>query len=311
MQLMLASPAAVVTAQETHLFSLLEPLFRAWGPLEGDTPRQGNKNSPETRKIGLSLLFGEEEYFALIRQFSDRVWARILDKKPAATVILEKTPQHVFNWRDILHIYPDAYFLHLVRDPRAVVSSILAAQSKWSTGWAPFLVDACRMWLKSVGEGREIAKRTKNYREIRYEDLLTNGQETLRSTFAWMGVELTAAECQEVLDRHTIDKLRSGAVGDAPWNVGEEPQGFFRKGGAEEWKSELSRHQVLFIEAMTRREMLIFGYQAVSKGGLTPASAILRLEIMLKRIHSVLYWQARRLAEDIRRREFTLSDLLR
>ena len=97
----------------------------------------------------------EEEYFSLIRNFSCKIMLRILDKKPEADIILEKTPDHVLYWDRILKIFPDAFFLHIVRDPRSVVCSLCAAGTGWGRQWASreVLVN-CETWIKYVKESK-------------------------------------------------------------------------------------------------------------------------------------------------------------
>jgi sulfotransferase family protein len=224
--------------------------------------------------------------------------AHILARKPNASVILEKTPQHAKVWREILKIFPDAYFLHLVRDPRSVVASLQAAQATWGSRWlSPHLVDYCTQWRHYVEQGREIAKHTQNYIEVRYEDFIADGQQTLRSVLAWMGVERTPTECDEIIGRYSIDKLRSGAVAETPWNLASEPQGFYRRGTAEGWASDLSANQIFLVETMTKDGMSIFGYQPVSRADLKSRLVRLRLVLFREKMRAGLHWRTRRLTE--------------
>ena len=43
----------------------------------------------------------DNKFLTLIRHFADAVMSRILPNKPGATVILEKTPDHIRNWRNL------------------------------------------------------------------------------------------------------------------------------------------------------------------------------------------------------------------
>ena len=54
------------------------------------------------------------------------VFAKIAQSKPSATIVLEKTPNHVNCWREILDVWPQAHFIHIIRDPRSVVASLRA-----------------------------------------------------------------------------------------------------------------------------------------------------------------------------------------
>lgn len=296
-QLMLASTDEVATANESHLFSkYLASLFDGWDAFRGNA-----------REIGLHHLMTEDEYLSLVRNFAYGVMARILAKKPNASIILEKTPQHLKVWRRILKTFPDACFLHLVRDPRSVAASLQAAQATWGRRWlSTRLIDYCSQWRYYIEQGREIRKHTKNYIEVRYEDFINDGGHTLRSVFAWLGVERSLAECEQIIDRFSIDKLRSGAVNGMPWDLAAEPPGFYRRGTAEGWDGDLSPSQISLVEAMTKEIMPIFGYRPVPRAGRMSHLASVRLVLLRERIRTALYWRLGSFANKLSPRERSL-----
>ena len=257
LQLMLASSDAVVTANETHLFSAyLTSLFNGW---------RSFKHKRVPREIGLHHLISEEEWRALIRSVASRIFARILQRKPEARVLLEKTPAHILHARDILEIFPDAYFLHLARDPRSVVASLHSVKATW---WRHFpggsTVSNCRLWKRRVEQGRKIGNVTSNFLEVRYEDLKTDGENSLFTIFSWMGVDCTLGECRRILKTHSIEVLKSGDLKNQPWNISAEPPGFFRLGTIDGWRSELTNIQIWLVELITRDLMSVYGYRRVS-----------------------------------------------
>ncbi len=92
-----------------------------------------------------------------------------------------------FDFEKLPLIFPDAKYVHIVRDPRDVAASVM------NMGWAfraedgvlPW-IDAHRSWglLKStLDEGRWIS--------IRYEDLISNHVATLKGVCDFIGVEYT------------------------------------------------------------------------------------------------------------------------
>ncbi len=256
LQLLLSRSTHIATANETHLFTgYTRSLFSAW-----------NQHQRNVRELGLHHLMSEEEYFSLIKDFSYKVMLRILDKKPAADIILEKTPDHVLYWDRILKIFPDAFFLHIVRDPRSVVSSLCAAGTGWGRQWASreVLVN-CETWIKYVKESKNLKAATENFLQVTYEDLWQNGEKTLISVFSWLGVQITFDECRKILDECQIANLRSNRLEAAPWDLTAEPKEFYRKGGTENWRSELTPRETFLIEHLTRDLMTEFGYVAASR----------------------------------------------
>ena len=286
LQLMLASSEHVATENETHLFShFLVSQFAAW-----------DRFKRNAREIGLYQLMDEAEFLTLIRHFADAVISRILANKPEARVILEKTPDHVHNWRQILKIYPDACFLIIVRDPRAVVASMRAASQGWGRDWAPFsLRDNCEQWAAYVNEGQQIKEATSNVIEVRYEDLKSDCATELRQVFAWMGVDLSFNECSQIAERNRIDHLRSGNFEGAPWELSKEPKEFYRRGEIDGWRDDLTPMQVYRIESMTRDLMDAYRYARVAPSWNIRSKFIAARSI--ERVRTSLQWRLRRIAD--------------
>jgi Sulfotransferase family len=299
LQLMLARSKHVATANETHLFAVYMQSL-----LEGNERFRGNP-----RAIGLAPLFSEAEYRGIVREFSSAVLARILATKPDADVILEKTPSHVTCWRDILDLYPEARFLHLIRDPRAVVASLKAASKSWGKSWVSSrLIDNCALWSTSVAKGREIGGATTNYLEVRYEDLKQHGARTLPSILEWIGVASSARECLGLLEDTSIERLRSASLKDAPWDIAGEPRGFYREGEAASWRKVLSEFETFLVEAQVREMMTALGYQPEARSRTLFRIGHASQVAVLERARAALRWRAIRRVRALVSRALAGSD---
>jgi Sulfotransferase family len=286
LQLMLARSKRIATVNETHLFAVYMRSL-----LDGNERFRGNP-----RAIGLAPLFSEAEYRDIVCKFSSTVLARILAAKPNADVILEKTPSHAKCWRDILDLYPEAKFLHLIRDPRAVVASLKAASKSWGASWVSSrLIDNCAVWSTSVAEGRAIGGATRNYLEVRYEDLKQHGVSTLLSIFEWIGVESSSSECLALLEDTSIDKLRSGSVTDTPWDIATEPHGFYREGKAASWRNVLSEFDTFLVEAQVNHLMTALGYRPEARSRALFRIAHATQVAVLERARAAQRWRTVRL----------------
>ena len=89
----------------------------------------------------------------------------------------EKTPAHVFHIDLIHEIFPQAQFIHMIRNGRDVVRSLQnmlfgPRDIRWST----------KRWIESVQAGRVSGEKLPKgqYLEIRYEDLLRNPEQILK-----------------------------------------------------------------------------------------------------------------------------------
>jgi uncharacterized membrane protein YkvA (DUF1232 family) len=117
----------------------------------------------------------------------------------------DKTPENLRCFPEIRRRFPQAKFVHVIRDGRDVACSL--RQARWMslekiTGGAdrssPEALEACiRYWAERVRFGRSLAGDPRYY-EVRYEDLLERPEETLKGLVAFLGVpwdaRLLAAE---------------------------------------------------------------------------------------------------------------------
>ncbi len=87
----------------------------------------------------------------------------------------DKTPFYVRKMDVIQEVLPEARFIHLVRDGRAVGLSI---KDLW---FGPdSFPDAAQFWVDRIDEAREKAKGLDHYIEVRYEDLVRDPEPELR-----------------------------------------------------------------------------------------------------------------------------------
>ena len=89
------------------------------------------------------------------------------------------------NFHRLTRLWPDARFVHLVRDPRAVGRSVV------QMGWAGNLWTATDRWIAAEKTWAKVAASLTPDRfvEIRYEELIASPQEQLTRICALMGVD--------------------------------------------------------------------------------------------------------------------------
>lgn len=107
--------------------------------------------------------------------------------------VAEKSPNNVFFFPHLHRLFPDATFLHVLRDGRDVVASLLSMDWRTPDGIPiDYTQDArlaARYWAKAVAAGREFAWSTagrSRYREVRYEELIDRPEGYLRALFAYL-----------------------------------------------------------------------------------------------------------------------------
>jgi hypothetical protein len=125
-------------------------------------------------------------------------WKRLLSRfvqqlyfRRRKTVIL-KNPNHSFRIRVLLDIFPQAKFIHIVRDPYVVYPSsthLLKALSRVHSLQRPTFEGLDERVLatyvdlyRKVHEGRELVDPSRFY-ELRYEDLISDPEGQLRRLY--------------------------------------------------------------------------------------------------------------------------------
>ncbi len=109
LQLLLSQHPRVSTSQETNLFNVyMGPMWSKW-----------QEEISNKHVTGLNTLLVQGTFLDLCRRFSAAVLDRIARVSGEETIILEKTPGHVFHAEFILQLFPKARFIHLVRRPES------------------------------------------------------------------------------------------------------------------------------------------------------------------------------------------------
>ncbi len=260
LQLLLAQNPAVATTSETHLFTQYFNLLEKRWKHEKGRLRDGHRVS------GLTQVIDEKQFYSLLRQFADGVLRHSCADKSHATLLVEKTPENTLQAELISRVYPDAYFLHIIRDPRAVANSFCNAAKTWWT-WTPSgPIRVTRRWRNNIEQGRHFKNYTVRYLEVRYEDLIADGPRQLLRIWDWLGIQSDPTQCDSAIEACSIDNLKSGSDNVVkPWSIEKEPEGFFRKGSIDTWREEMSLTRVSAVEYIAGDLMNELDYKPIGK----------------------------------------------
>jgi hypothetical protein len=230
LQNMLGSHDEIAALPEAFIFS---HYVRA---LEREFKHVGMANSREAFERGVSL-FVEEMY---------RVF---LERKPTARMVTDKTPEHALFAERIENYVPRAKFIHLLRDGRDSVASMLRGKS-WAPKWKMNTAEAAATWGTHVAAARE--PRRAPVLEVRYEELVgTRGPALLEEILTFCGVSTDQKQAQAIYERFSLEGGGATAVtmghgltllesDPKPW-----PEGFVAGGAARtgSWRTELTWRQ--------------------------------------------------------------------
>jgi omega-hydroxy-beta-dihydromenaquinone-9 sulfotransferase len=140
------------------------------------------------------------------RRLREELGARLVD--PARDVLVEKNPKHTLRIPLLDAVFPDCRIVHLIRDGRDTVASLMFRNRgpEWGhlkiPGWADILrrypaenhIRCAHQWRDSVRIAREDARSLPpdRYFEVRYEDLVRDPEAAVEDVFRFLGLEMTA-----------------------------------------------------------------------------------------------------------------------
>jgi sulfotransferase family protein len=171
-------------------------------------------------------------------------------------VVVKKSVAHL-GADKLLRVFPEAVFVHVRRDARAVVNSLLHTESVYDPGHMLGRGDpvhAARLWVRQLESVAALAARQpERVLEIEYEKLVRDPASELSALVAGLaarlGVELRAAADDAgfaVPERErSLHRLVSGPAVEAR---------------AEGWRDELRRADGIAVEAIARDWLARCGY---------------------------------------------------
>ena len=266
LQSLVGSHPAIVTPQETTLFTrYIAPIDENWRWEQRGT----GEDRARRRYVGLGAVLTEAEMTEAVAEFVQFTLRHVLELKPGAHMVLEKTPSHSLHVDLIARYVPGVRFIHLIRDGRDVASSLVAASQGWGASWgAPGNVArAARTWSDHVTAALR-AKELGPYCELRYEDLRgEDGSTRLREVFDFCGLDVSERSAAERLRQFSFGEQRAGARaivvgGDAARfdDAEVEPEGFFNRGEVGTWDPSWTTRERVEFDAEAGELLRELGY---------------------------------------------------
>jgi hypothetical protein len=100
----------------------------------------------------------------------------------------EKTPKNILYIETLFTLFPTAQFIHMIRDPRDVYCSVREKAARTTPRWASITpAESARGWCRRIGCGLSWRERPDRYREVRYEELVTQPEAVMRSLLTFLG----------------------------------------------------------------------------------------------------------------------------
>jgi hypothetical protein len=281
LQRLLASHPAIRTGQESHVFEVnIGPQLQAWRILADQQNRGG---------VGLACYFTEDKFLRIVKRYLLELLEPMAGHLAPGELFLEKSPAHALFLREIFELLPEARVIHVLRDPRDVVSSLLSGarrQQDWLSWWAPkHASEAANLWARHIRAVSDVVSEMpmKRFHEVRYEDLSRSPVEVLQGCLDFLDLHWDPHEIARAVEANEASKARANGggtpiplFGEAAKHAGSrvvEPVGFIRKGRPGTWKEDLSLYEKCRIWRAAHHLMDEVGYDWPKSAALTFACA--------------------------------------
>jgi hypothetical protein len=217
---------------------------------------------------------------------------RVQGKEPKIALI--KRGPLIWHYETLRHVFPEAVYLHIFRDPRGVVNSIIHTHRAYAPGEKMGRGDvyfAARQWVKFMERINALKHpRRAPILEIRYEDLCVSLSGTVKAILQHIGAAGTNGPGN---GREYVFNVPARET-----RIHKLIQGTPAAGRIDAWKKELSGYQGAVIELIARQRMAEKDYRPHFLTGVDRAK--LPVYFVLARIahvHYTILFYSRRLIE--------------
>lgn len=228
----LDNPAAPIDVAETWATLRGHWRFRAWGWRPSGDP-------------GADI----RTYRQLI-EWLVRAYARDHGRSEVVGFV-EHSPEKFSSISRLRHHFPDARYVHLLRDGRAVAASLIAAEFGPNNA-----IEAAEYWMGRVGAAYAVAHQLGAERvlHLRYEELVQKPDAVMDRVAGFIGLDAAASQA----DAQAFDVPSYYAKNNRLIGKPLDP------GRIEAWRQELSKRQIEQFELRAGDFLQLFGYERVS-----------------------------------------------
>jgi hypothetical protein len=202
------------------------------------------------------LLSGAETYVDVFMNLMG-----LLQKQAGKPRIGEKTPHHLRCASYLIEHLPEARFICMIRDGRAVVRSRLSHPR-----WDHNLITAALIWRSDARTLRSLVsgEHARRFHLVRYEDMINDPEPVLRGICSFLG------------ERFENRMLQSGGECDVPTPYARYYQQPWMMRStapidpsrANAWLAEYAPSELVLVENLMKYELSGFGYSCSAEGSI-------------------------------------------
>jgi protein-tyrosine sulfotransferase len=217
----------------------------------------------------ISKYLSHQEVDELFARFVAQAFSYKLNKLDGKKYVSEKTPANVTVFPELAEIFPDAHLVFVLRDPRAVVASMLQVGKRFrkdgkrgpnytmDARGAVEYVNAC--WAA----GSQATGQHRNVHVIYYEDIVASPEQSIRRLVAELGMPFE----RQMVEMGGYD-MPEFKAGEEYWYSKERLRAPITYDSGEAWRGQLTSYQDYLICKRIRR------VAEVERYNLKPARAL-------------------------------------
>ncbi len=227
--------------------------------------------------MGLQLAgyFSKAEFESVLDAFLASLLKPLVEPLAPGELFLEKTPSNAVYLGEITKRLPASRFIHMLRDPRDVVASLLEASRAGKAPWAPTNVrDAVRMWRRYLRRVNEVKPSLPDWQflEVRYEELHADPHRVLADCARFLGLQWSDEDIRSAIAANESSKARASNESfpvqadraQPQANRGatfRPPSGFVRNAKVGSWNRDLGVFEKVWMWLRLRKDMSANGYR--------------------------------------------------
>ena len=193
---------------------------------------------------------------------------------------MDKTPYYVLHIPTILEMFPQAQVVHIIRDGRDAVLSMLGRKHDMRVY---NVYHGAKLWQQYVETGHEYGKSlgNGNYLEIKYEELLENPRTVVHTLCDFLGEEFAESviHFQKTQDPNCKTPLLRKEI---------------QKDNREKWRMNMSKWQIRVFESAAGETLQQFGYPLLTSN--KPLPLMLRAAY---RVHNKIHTRLRQIRTSV------------
>lgn len=204
------------------------------------------KSSIDSGRI--SVYLKHEDVDDLFREFTVATFKKKLNRIPGKRYISEKTPANAEVFPELAEICPGARMIFVVRDPRAVVASMLEVGNRYKSEGkvAPRFTRDLRVAIDYIARlweaAASVAEKNRAIQVVYFEDITDAPEQGARAIAQHLGLQFEAGMLE--MGKMETSEFKSN---EHLWYTKDKLKAGIQRETSEKWREQLTPYQLFVI----------------------------------------------------------------